>query len=107
MPMDADARKPLVLVIDDEQGPRDSMRMLVKGEFEMLAADHVEAGVELLKQNSPDVIVMDIRMPGKSGIEGLSEIRAIDPVVSVIMLTGYGALDTARQALQLGANDYM
>ncbi len=105
--MAPDDAKPLLLVIDDERGPRDSLRMLVKNEFNVLCADHVDAGLELLRRQAPDVIVMDIRMPGKTGIEGLSGIRAIDPLVSVIMLTGYGALDTARQALQLGANDYM
>ena len=50
---------------------------------------------------------MDIRMPGMSGIEGLRQIREIDPHLSVIMLTGFGALETAKEALRLGANDYI
>jgi len=50
---------------------------------------------------------MDIRMPGRSGIDGLREIRAIDPYVSVIMLTGFGTLETAQEALRLGASDYL
>src|SRR6185436_9805313 len=52
-------------------------------------------------------IVMDIRMPGMSGIDGLRKIREIDPYLSVIMLTGFGALETAKEALRLGANDYI
>jgi signal transduction histidine kinase len=70
-------------------------------------ADCVEAGLKLLKEKQPDTIVMDIRMPGMSGIEGLRQIRAIDPNLSVIMLTGFGALETAKEALRLGANDYI
>ena len=50
---------------------------------------------------------MDIRMPGMTGIDGLRLIRQIDPHLSVIMLTGFGALETAKEALRLGANDYI
>jgi signal transduction histidine kinase len=52
-------------------------------------------------------VISDIRMPGTSGIEGLRKIREIDPHVAVIMLTGFGALETAKEALRLGANDYI
>jgi signal transduction histidine kinase len=96
-----------VLVIDDEIGPRESLRILLKNTYEVLLADHVDSGLDLLKEYKPDIVILDIRMPGKSGIEGLQELRKIDPVVSVVMLTGFGALDTARQAIQLGANDYL
>ncbi len=96
-----------VLVIDDEVGPRESLRILLKHEFEVHVADAVARGVELLREKKPDVVVMDIRMPGKSGIEGLREIRALDPCVAVIMLTGFGALETAQEALRLGASDYI
>lgn len=96
-----------VLVIDDELGPRESLRILLKNEYEVITADSVSRGLQYLRERQPDAIVMDIRMPGTSGIEGLREIRQIDPNVSVIMLTGYGALETAQEAIRLGANDYM
>src|SRR6266404_7611436 len=98
---------PQILVIDDEMGPRESLRMLLKPDYQVHTADCVEAGIKLLKENQPDTIVMDIRMPGVSGIEGLRQIREIDPNLSVIMLTGFGALETAKEALRLGANDYI
>src|SRR6187397_2367231 len=78
---------PQILVIDDEIGPRESLR--------------------ILREKSPDVIISDIRMPGTNGIDGLRKIRELDPHVAVIMLTGFGALDTAKEALRLGANDYI
>ena len=98
---------PQILVIDDEMGPRESLRMLLKPDYQVHTADCVEAGMKLLKEKQPDTIVMDIRMPGITGIEGLRKIREIDPHLSVIMLTGFGALETAKEALRLGANDYI
>lgn len=96
-----------VLVIDDERGPRESLRILLKNNFNVLCADSVDWGLQLLKENQPDAVVMDIRMPDKSGIQGLREIREIDPSVSVIMLTGFGTLETAQEAIRLGADDYL
>jgi signal transduction histidine kinase len=105
--MTAGTDLPQILVIDDEIGPRESLRMLLKPNYQVHTADCVEAGIKMLKEKQPDTIVMDIRMPGISGIEGLRQIRQIDPHLSVIMLTGFGALDTAKEALRLGANDYI
>ena len=98
---------PQVLVIDDEMGPRESLRMLLKPNYKVHTADCVDAGIKLLKEKHPDAVITDIRMPGASGIEGLRRIREIDPHVAVIMLTGFGALETAQEALRLGANDYI
>src|SRR2546428_1837444 len=105
--MTAATELPQILVIDDEMGPRESLRMLLKPNYQVHTADCVESGLKLLKEKQPDTIVMDIRMPGLSGIEGLRQIREIDPNLSVIMLTGFGALETAKEALRLGANDYI
>src|SRR5205085_5642551 len=98
---------PQVLVIDDEIGPRESLRMLLKPNYQVFTADNVDAGLRLLREKKPDAVISDIRMPGTSGIDGLRKIREIDPHVAVIMLTGFGALDTAQEALRLGANDYI
>lgn len=98
---------PHVLVIDDEIGPRESLRMLLKPNYQVHTANSVEAGLRLLQEKKPDAVVSDIRMPGTSGIDGLRRIREIDPHVAVIMLTGFGALETAQEALRLGANDYI
>ncbi|MEO5754590.1 MAG: hybrid sensor histidine kinase/response regulator [Chthoniobacterales bacterium] len=105
--MIANAELPQILVIDDEMGPRESLRMLLKPCYQVHTADTVEKGLQLLSETKPDTIVMDIRMPGMTGIEGLRRIRQIDPHLSVIMLTGFGALETAKEALRLGANDYI
>ena len=96
-----------VLVIDDELGPRESLRILLKMDYEVLVADSVLKGLTLLQEHRPDVVIMDIRMPGMTGIEGLREIRKLDADIAVIMLTGFGALETAQEALRLGASDYL
>src|SRR3984893_15737576 len=105
--MTVSEQTPQVLVIDDEMGPRESLRMLLKPDYHVHTADCVDAGIKLLKEKKPDTVVMDIRMPGATGIEGLRNIREIDPHLSVIMLTGFGALETAQEALRLGASDYI
>lgn len=105
--MSATAEQPKILIIDDEMGPRESLRMLLKPSYQVHTAENVETGIRLLQEKQPDTIVMDIRMPGMNGIDGLRRIREIDPYLSVIMLTGFGALETAQEALRLGANDYI
>jgi two-component system sensor histidine kinase/response regulator len=105
--MPAAAELPQIVIIDDEMGPRESLRMLLKPNYQVFTAENVESGVQLVREKHPDVVISDIRMPGTSGIDGLRKIREIDPHVAVIMLTGFGALDTAKEALRLGANDYI
>lgn len=96
-----------VLIIDDELGPRESMSYILQDEFDVAVADQVDRGLELLRSAPFDVVIMDIRMPQKNGIEGLEELRGIDTDASVIMMTGYGALASAQAAMSLGANEYM
>ncbi|HMP90101.1 MAG TPA: hybrid sensor histidine kinase/response regulator [Kiritimatiellia bacterium] len=102
-----ETKNPRVLIIDDELGPRESLRILLKKKYEVLCADSVVRGLDILKESKPDVVVSDIRMPGLSGIDGLKRIREIDNDVPVIMLTGYGSLETAQEAIRHGASDYM
>ena len=99
--------RPKVLVIDDELGPRESMSYLLQEEFEVQTVDRVDRGLALAKIESFAVVIMDIRMPQKNGIQGLEELRKIDADAAVIMMTGYGALASAQAAISLGANEYL
>ena len=101
------ASRPKVLVVDDELGPRESISYLLQDEFEVLAVDRVDRGLDLLAHENFAVVIMDIRMPQKNGIQGLEAMRKIDAEVSIIMMTGYGALATAQAAISLGANEYL
>lgn len=105
--MEATTQRSRVLVIDDELGPRESIRFLLNEEHDVFCANSVDNGLELMCKEAPDVIIMDIKMPEKNGIQGLREIRAIDGDISVVMLTGFGTLETAQEAIRLGATDYL
>jgi signal transduction histidine kinase len=101
------ADKPLVLVVDDEYGPRESIAFSLSAEFEVDTAGRAKEALAKIQQRSYAAIVLDIRMPEMDGIRTLEELRKADPHVSVIMLTGYGTLLTAQQAMLAGANQYL
>lgn len=101
------AEKPLVLVVDDEYGPRESIAFTLSSEFTVDTAGRAAEALAKLKERPYAAVVLDIRMPEMDGIRALEELRKIDPHVSVIMLTGYGTLLTAQQAMVAGANQYL
>jgi signal transduction histidine kinase len=99
--------KPPVLVVDDEYGPRESIAFSLGDEFAVDTAERAKDALAKLRSKSYAAVVLDIRMPEMDGIRALEEIRKIDAHVSVIMLTGYGTLLTAQQAMVAGANQYL
>lgn len=99
--------KPAVLVVDDEYGPRESVAFTLSEEFEVDTAERAVEALAKIKAKAYSAIVMDIRMPEMDGIRALEELRKLDADVSVIMLTGYGTLHTAQQAMLGGANQYL
>jgi signal transduction histidine kinase len=103
----ATSRKPTLLVVDDEEGPRQSIRIVFKDEYNILMADNGAAAIKLAQENSIDAAVLDIRMAEMSGVEVLNALKNIDATTEVVMLTAYETLETARQALRLGACDYL
>jgi signal transduction histidine kinase len=103
----AAAPKPLVLVVDDEYGPRESIAFTLSAEFAVETAERAADALAKLRGKPFAVVVLDIRMPEMDGIRALEEIRKVDPLVSVVMLTGYGTLLTAQQAMVAGANQYL
>ncbi len=99
--------KPTLLIVDDEEGPRQSLRIVFKNDYQVLLATSGLDAIELIKNHAVDVTVLDIMMLGISGVETLKEIKRIDPAVEVIMLTAFETIETARQALRHGASDYL
>lgn len=103
----APAEKPSVLVVDDEYGPRESIAFSLAAEFAVDTAERAKEALAKIVARPYGAVVLDIRMPEMDGIRALEELRKLDPHVSVIMLTGYGALLTAQQAMVAGANQYL
>ena len=99
--------QPTILVVDDEAGPRQSLRMILKSNYDVHLAAGAYEGLELVKECKPEVVFLDIKMPEMDGIEMLHRIKATDPDIEVAMITAYAAIDSAQQALRLGAIDYL
>lgn len=106
-PVQVHAKRPNVLVVDDEYGPRESIAYALKPHYEVQTAERALDALEIVRNEEIAVVVLDIRMPEIGGLEALTRIREIDPHVSVIMMTGYGTLHSAQQAMLDGANQYM
>ena len=102
-----DATKPHILVVDDEMGPRESLKMILNPYYNVYTADRGAQAVEMLKQHPIDLVTLDLKMPGFSGINVLEKVKHHDPDIEAIIITGYGSLDTAIEGLRLGAFDYI
>lgn len=100
-------RRGTLLVVDDEEGPRQSMRVIFKDDYDLLMAEDGPTAIDLVQKNEIDVAVLDIRMAGMSGIEVLERIKYVNPNIEVIMMTAFETTDTIRQALRLRACDYI
>lgn len=104
---EAAAPRPTLLIVDDEEGPRQSLRVVFKDLYDVVLADNGPQALEIAKARRVDAAVLDIRMTGMSGTELLGHLKQLDPRLEVVMLTAYETLDTARQALRHGACDYL
>ena len=97
-----------VLVVDDEPGIRSFLQKGLKGSFGLVdVVDNVEMADELRQRCHYDLLIVDIRLPGRSGVEWVTELRKQGAMTSVIFMTAYADLETAIQALRAGAADFM
>ena len=101
-------RKPIVLVVDDEEAVlRLFQKILKKKEYAILMANNGKAALEQVEMKRPNLVILDLKMPGMNGIEILRKIKRIDKNIEVIIITGYGTMKTAKIAMRLGAHDYI
>lgn len=105
--MSATERPTLLLVDDDEVFRTRLARALGDRGYEVRTAGNFDDACALAAQDSPELAVVDLRMPGRSGLELVKELRALDATTRVVVLTGYGSIATAVEAMKLGAVHYL
>lgn len=97
-----------VLVVDDAEFMRSSLRLIFEGaNFEVIEAEDGYVGVKRFIEEKPDVVLMDINMPGKSGIEAIKEIKEIEPNAKIVVVTSMGTEFMIRDAIQSGAANFI
>lgn len=98
----------VILIIDDDRGLRVSLSaFLEKKGYSTLTAATAQEGLEIIENNTVDLVLLDIRMPGMDGITALKKIKEINSDLNVIIITGYGSIETAVEAMKEGAVDYV
>lgn len=97
-----------VLLVDDEMEFLETLvKRLKKRGVATFTAQSGEAAIALIQKNHIDVVVLDVKMPGMDGIQALREIKKLDPLIEVIMLTGHANVEVAIEGMELGAFDYL
>ncbi len=100
--------KARILVIDDEPAIRESLRMILEYEdYQFLGAGSGPEGVQLVQRERPDLVLLDIKMPGMDGMEVLRKIHALDEALPIVMISGHGTTATAVDAIRSGATDFL
>lgn len=97
-----------ILVIDDEAEIREGLELLLTSEgYAVISAETGETGLARLEQEPFDLVLLDVSLPGRSGLDLLRDIRQRDPHLPIVLITAYGSIDMARQAFKSGAQDYI
>ncbi len=96
-----------VLIVEDEAGPALALKMILKPYYEVYSAQRGEDALEILKTTPIDVITLDLRMPGLCGMPLLTKIKEHDPDIEVVVITGYGSLETAVESINLKVFAYV
>ncbi len=99
--------QPSLLIVDDEAGVRESLRMIFNRDFRILEADSSEVAIKKAQEESSEVVLLDIRLPRIGGLEVLRRIKEFNPHCQVIMLTALNTAHTALAAKESGAFDYV
>jgi putative two-component system response regulator len=96
-----------ILVVDDEIGPRESLRMILKPLYEVYTANNGQEALQFISREKIDLVTLDLKMPGISGIDVLKEIKKLHADIEVVIITGYGTLTNAVEAIRYGAVDFI
>ncbi len=96
-----------ILIVDDEVGPRESLKMVLKPFYDVYTANNRQEALALVQSTSIDLMTLDLKMTDCHGTSLLKEIKTVRPNTQAIILTGYGSLKSAIEAIRYGAADYL
>ncbi|MCK9614468.1 MAG: response regulator [Candidatus Omnitrophica bacterium] len=96
-----------ILICDDEEGVRESLNLILGEDYNLAFTGNGNEALRYLEKANPDLIIMDIKMPQKNGLEALKELRQKKPNIKVIMVTGYQSVETAAEASKYGILEYI
>lgn len=96
-----------ILIVEDEAGPRESLRMILKPFYTTLTASGGEQAIQIFQNQKVDLVTLDLNMPGMMGIDVLKEMKRLKPEVEVVIITALATLPNAQKAIHYGACDFL
>src|ERR687894_443855 len=99
--------KPTILIVEDELGPRNALKVILRPFYNLQAVDNGHAAIRALKESTIDLVTLDMRLPDRQGMDILQQIKAEHDDVEVVIITGYGSLKSAMDAIRYGAAAYL
>lgn len=99
--------QPTILIVEDEVGPREALKMILRPFFNLYSVDNADVALQVLKEQPIDVVTLDLKLPGRQGMEVLKEIKRAHEDVEVIIITGYGSLESAIEGIRYGVSAYL
>ena len=103
--MSKDPRR--ILIVDDEEGIRESFKLILGDHYHLIFATNAEQAISALQKESPSMALLDIKMPRINGLELLKQLKKARPTLPVIIVSGYQSIETAQEASKNGASDYI
>ena len=101
------AQKRSVLIVDDESGIRESIRIILKPKYEVYTAANGDEALQCIQKDKIDIVTLDLKMPGLSGIEVLKQIKRRNADIEVIVITAFGTQQDHQEAVKNGAGDFI
>lgn len=99
--------KKQILICDDQPNIRESYKLILEKDYDLVFAVNGQDVLLYLTENTPDLLLMDIKMPKMDGLTALKELKKVRPYLPVLIVTGYDSVETAAAALESGALDYI
>jgi putative two-component system response regulator len=101
------AQKRLILIVDDELGVRESLKMILKPICEVQTAADGKEALQFIQKEKIDLVTLDLKMPGLSGMDVLRQIKKNDPDIEVVIITAYGTVQNTQDAIRYGVGDFL